>query len=163
MPAMTSALPETLADHTSPASLLDENLLLSTSVAVKHLDSVDGDLLRDAVGGRANRAGDVSSVAVIVSGSTGDERSGKGRTTLKLLFADIRNEKCHKKASSTYRVSFVNSGVNDIGADTLSGGGVVGVSGGAGLGVGKAGKTPRGTLLHIKSLGPGVLFNVLDL
>lgn len=70
----------------------------------------------------------------------------------------------HKHARA-YGVSVLNTGVNDIGAGTLSGARVVGIRGTTTLAVGDASKSPSCALLLGNSVDAddGILLNRLDL
>jgi hypothetical protein len=60
-------------------------------------------------------------------------------------------------------VGGVDTGVNNVGASTSTGGVGVGVGGGALLGVGETGQTPGSVALGGEHVEDGLLLNVLDL
>lgn len=57
----------------------------------------------------------------------------------------------------------LNTGVDDVGTDTSTGGTVVGVGGGTSAGVGETGKTPGSTLLDVEGVDLSVLLDVGNL
>lgn len=57
----------------------------------------------------------------------------------------------------------IDTGVDNVSADTLAGSLLVGVSRGAGLLVGETSQSPGSVLLGGVDLSPGVLLDVLDL
>lgn len=143
LPANT--LPAGVVD--GPFHTLDNTGVAARAVAAKDLDSDQLGVLRDTVSLTSNGARDVSSVitAVHIIGVGGV--GTPGGTALKLRVADI------------------DTGVDNIGSDTLSSRRVVEIIGGARLLRADTGETPGGVRLRDDTRSPdnGVRLDVLDL
>lgn len=126
-----------------------EDFLLGAGArGVENLDGVEVDLLGDTISGTTDSAGNVGAVTVAV---------GIGAITGSIVQPG--------STSTELGVSGVDASVNDIGANTGTGGIVIGIAGTAGSLVGDASKAPRSAGLSDigVDLNLGILLDVLDL